>query len=93
MVRRYEESFSIEIESEIEDSLAKVENYLTKPRRCGESAAIVRDVVKTFVASAAKRLYSDSQQDQARAFILSRIASHCLIIILSGDLSSHGEHE
>lgn len=93
MVKRYEESFSLEIQNEIEESLSKVEAYLTKPRRCGENGMIMRDIVKTFVASAADRLYPSSHQDQARAFILSRIASSYLIIILSGDSSDHGEHE
>lgn len=93
MVKRYEESFSVEIQGEIEDSLSMVESYLTKPRRCGENGMIMRGIVKTFVTSAAARLYSSSQQDQAKAFILSRIASSYLIIILSGDSSDHGEHQ
>jgi len=85
MVSKYETRFSVVIESEIEDSLCRVENYLTRPRCCGENGAILREVVKAFVSSAANRLFNQASQDQARAFVLSRIANSHIIIVLAGE--------
>lgn len=90
MVTAYEEHFGA-VEGEIEAGLASIEEYLERPRQCGESRYIVSEVAKHFLEAGARRFYPQADPMEAKAFIFSRVSNASLVTILSGGLYG-GEH-
>lgn len=91
MVSRYELTFNLVVETEIEEALSSIEDFMDRPRSFGEGSLMLHELIKAFISAAAKRVFPQGPEDHARIYVLSRVANTQILIgLIQGKDSGDG---